>query len=49
MLGAGRVIAIDRFPERRGQQTWAPRGSHYEAVDSVLDTLKDMTGGQADS
>jgi threonine dehydrogenase-like Zn-dependent dehydrogenase len=48
MLGAGRVIAIDRVPERLLlAQTWGRAETiDYEAVDSVLDTLKDMTGGQ---
>ncbi len=47
MLGAGRVIAIDRVPERLLlAQTWGrAEVIDYEAVDSVLDTLKDMTGG----
>jgi threonine dehydrogenase-like Zn-dependent dehydrogenase len=48
MLGAGRVIAIDRVPERLLlAQTWGrAEVIDYEAVDSVLDTLNDMTGGQ---
>ncbi len=48
MLGAGRVIAIDRVPERLLlAQTWGrAEVIDYEEVDSVLDTLKDMTGGQ---
>jgi threonine dehydrogenase-like Zn-dependent dehydrogenase len=47
MLGAGRVIAIDRFPERLLlAQTWGrAEVINYEEVESVLDTLKDMTGG----
>ena len=47
MLGAGRVIAIDRFPERRLlAQTWGRAETiDYEEVDSVLDVLNDMTGG----
>ena len=47
MLGAGRVIAIDRFPERLLlAQTWGrAEVIDYEEVDSVLDVLKDMTGG----
>ena len=44
MLGAERVIAIDRFPYRLQQ---AEQGGaeiiNYEEVDSVLDTLKQMT------
>jgi threonine dehydrogenase-like Zn-dependent dehydrogenase len=47
MLGAGRVIAIDRFPERLLlAQTWGrAEVIDYEEVDSVIDVLKDMTGG----
>jgi threonine dehydrogenase-like Zn-dependent dehydrogenase len=47
MLGAGRVIAIDRVPERLLlAQTWGRAETiNYEEVDSVLDVLKDMTGG----
>src|SRR4051794_36149074 len=47
MLGAGRVIAIDRVPERlQLAQTWGrAEVIDYEEVESVLDTLKDMTGG----
>jgi len=47
MLGAGRVIAIDRFPERLLlAKTWGrAEVIDYEEVDSVLDVLKDMTGG----
>src|SRR3954464_5714434 len=47
MLGAGRVIAIDRFPERLLlAQTWGRAETiDYEEVDSVLDVLNDMTGG----
>jgi threonine dehydrogenase-like Zn-dependent dehydrogenase len=47
MLGAERVIAIDRFPERLLlAQTWGrAEVLDYEAVDSVTDTLKEMTGG----
>ena len=47
MLGAGRVIAIDRFPERLLlAKTWGrAEVIDYEEVDSVLDTLRDMTGG----
>jgi threonine dehydrogenase-like Zn-dependent dehydrogenase len=48
MLGAERVIAIDRFPERLLlAQTWGRAETlDYEEVDSVLDTLRDMTGGR---
>jgi threonine dehydrogenase-like Zn-dependent dehydrogenase len=47
MLGAHRVIAIDRFPERLAlAQTWGRAETiNYEEVDSVLDVLNDMTGG----
>jgi threonine dehydrogenase-like Zn-dependent dehydrogenase len=47
MLGAERVIAIDRFPERLAlAQTWGRAETiNYEEVDSVLDVLNDMTGG----
>src|SRR5215218_1626017 len=47
MLGAGRVIAIDRFPERLLlAKTWGrAEVIDYEEVDSVLDVLKDMTRG----
>jgi threonine dehydrogenase-like Zn-dependent dehydrogenase len=47
MLGAGRVIAIDRVPERlQLAKTWGrAEVIDYEEVESVLDTLKDMTGG----
>ena len=48
LLGAERVIAIDRFPyrlqmarERSGAET-----INYEEVDSVIDTLNEMTGGR---
>ncbi|HYX26766.1 MAG TPA: zinc-dependent alcohol dehydrogenase [Thermoanaerobaculia bacterium] len=48
MLGAERVIAIDRFPERLLlAQTWGrAEVVDYEEADSVLDTLRDMTGGR---
>ncbi len=47
MLGAGRVIAIDRFPERLAMaKSWGRAETiDYEEVDSVLDVLNDMTGG----
>jgi len=46
-LGAERVIAIDRVPERLLlAQTWGrAEVIDYEQVDSVLDTLNEMTGG----
>jgi threonine dehydrogenase-like Zn-dependent dehydrogenase len=47
MLGAGRVISIDRIPERL---TMAKEGGaeviNYEEDENVLETLKDMTGGR---
>ncbi len=48
MMGAGRVIAIDRFPERLLlAQSWGRAEIiDYEEVDSVIDTLRDMTGGR---
>jgi threonine dehydrogenase-like Zn-dependent dehydrogenase len=48
MLGAERVIAIDRFPERLLMaQTWGrAEVIDYEQVDSVTETLREMTGGR---
>lgn len=47
LLGAGRVIAIDRFPERLGKASAAGANItlNYEDVD-VLDTLEELTGGR---
>jgi len=48
LMGAGRVIGIDRFPERL-EMARKHVGSitiNYEEVDSVLELLKDMTGGR---
>ena len=48
LLGAERVIAIDRFPERL-QMAREKAGSEtidYTAADSVVETLKEMTGGR---
>src|SRR3954463_15584271 len=48
MLGAERVIAIDRFPYRL-QMAREKAGAitiNYEEVDSVQDVLKDLTGGR---
>jgi threonine dehydrogenase-like Zn-dependent dehydrogenase len=46
MLGAGRVIAIDRFPERLQM---AHQGGaeiiNYEKTSDVVEILKEMTGG----
>ena len=48
MLGAERVIAIDRFPERLelAREKVGAETIDYEEVDSVLDVLKEMTGGR---
>jgi len=48
MLGAERVIAIDRFPERLLlAESWGrAEVIDYEQVDSVVDTLREMTGGR---
>ncbi|HEX4682800.1 MAG TPA: zinc-dependent alcohol dehydrogenase [Gemmatimonadaceae bacterium] len=48
LLGAQRVIAIDRFPYRL-QMAREKAGAvtiNYEEVDSVQDVLKDLTGGR---
>lgn len=47
LLGAERVIAIDRFPERlrMAQEQGGAIPLNYEEVD-VLKTLKEMTGGR---
>ncbi len=47
MLGAERVIAVDRYPERlqMAQQFGGAEIINYEQVD-VGDTLKEMTGGR---
>ena len=45
MLGAGQVIAIDRFPERLEKaRAWGATVLNYEQVD-VLDSLKELTQG----
>jgi threonine dehydrogenase-like Zn-dependent dehydrogenase len=48
LLGAGRVIAIDRFPERLqlARERAQAETIDYTAVDSVVDALKEMTGGR---
>lgn len=48
LLGAGRVIAIDRFPDRlrMASQHVGSEIIDYTAVDSVLETLKEITGGR---
>src|SRR5436853_1121411 len=47
LLGAERVIAIDRVPERlrMAKEDGGAEVINYEEVDSVLETLKEMTGG----
>jgi threonine dehydrogenase-like Zn-dependent dehydrogenase len=45
MLGAGRVIAIDRFDYRlRLAQAGGAEIINYEEIDDLVQTLKDMTG-----
>lgn len=48
ILGAGRVIGIDRFPERlqMARQFVGSETIDYSKVESVLEVLKDMTGGR---
>jgi threonine dehydrogenase-like Zn-dependent dehydrogenase len=47
LLGASRVIAIDRFPERLELARRAnAEVVDYERVDDVVECLKEMTGGQ---
>ncbi len=48
MLGAGRVIAIDRVPERLRMAEAHSKAEtiNFEEVGSVVDTLKEMTGGR---
>lgn len=48
LLGAERVIAIDRFPERLAlaRDKCGAETIDYTKVDSVLDRLKEMTGGR---
>jgi threonine dehydrogenase-like Zn-dependent dehydrogenase len=46
LLGAGRVIAIDRFPERlRKAREAGAETLNYESTD-ILTALKEMTGGR---
>jgi len=46
LLGAGRVIAIDRFPERLALARKANAETiDYEEVDDVVEQIKEMTGG----
>ncbi|QLY34490.1 glutathione-dependent formaldehyde dehydrogenase [Nocardia huaxiensis] len=48
LLGAERVIMIDRRPERLAlaHKQFGAETIDYTAVDSVLDTLRDRTGGR---
>jgi threonine dehydrogenase-like Zn-dependent dehydrogenase len=48
LLGAERVIAIDRFPYRleMAREKAGAITINYEEVDSVNDVLKDLTGGR---
>ena len=47
LLGAGRVIALDRFPERmRLAREWGAETVDYSDVDDAFDNLKEMTGGR---
>jgi len=48
LLGAERVIAIDRFPERlrMAREQAGAETVDYTAVDSVIDVLKELTGGR---
>jgi threonine dehydrogenase-like Zn-dependent dehydrogenase len=48
LMGAERVIAIDRFPERLSMaRTYVGSETiNYAEVDSVLEALKEMTGGR---
>jgi threonine dehydrogenase-like Zn-dependent dehydrogenase len=48
LLGAARVIAIDRFPYRLEMARAKCRAEtlNYETVDSVLEALNDMTAGR---
>ena len=48
LLGAKRVIAIDRFEYRlrMAREQAGAETINYEEVDSVIDTLKEMTGGR---
>lgn len=48
LLGANRVIAIDRFPERlqMAREKVGSETINYEEVDSVLEALQEMTGGR---
>lgn len=47
MLGAARVIAIDRIPERLAMAKQGRADAvNYEEVDDIVDALRQMTGGR---
>src|ERR1700754_4534185 len=47
LLGAERVISIDRFPYRLDMaRKQGAEIINYETVDSVIDTLNDLTAGR---
>ena len=48
LMGARQVIAIDRFPERlrMAREKTGAETINYTEVDSVIETLKEMTGGR---
>ena len=47
MLGAGRVIAIDRVPERIAMaQAGGAETLNFDEVDNVIEALHDLTGNQ---
>lgn len=48
LLGAGRVIAIDRFPERlkMAKEHVGAEIINYTETDNLIETLKEMTGGR---
>ena len=48
LLGAERVIAIDRYPERlhMAREKAGAETINYTEVDSVVEALKEMTGGR---
>jgi threonine dehydrogenase-like Zn-dependent dehydrogenase len=47
LLGAERVIAIDRFEYRLHMaRQWGAETVNYESEDGLMDTLKELTGGR---
>jgi threonine dehydrogenase-like Zn-dependent dehydrogenase len=48
LLGAERIIAIDRVPERLrlAQKQWNAEILNFEEVDDPFEAIKDMTGGR---